>query len=488
MFVGSALSDHSTLTPVQVAIYSLHDGQLFETLRTATPGVVVAWRNLTQPSPACVGTPPTVLWRDKGGQPLRVFCTATDDTLIARPLAPGTRNPLPWEVHGGTGSPTVFTSPGASVEFNVPGAGAVAIAPGAGAGVIFELEPEGMSGDLDLPMPAGFQKQSLFVGATDGSLWERTLIGGIFSWVSHGSPPGTCVAGEPATDPAAVPPASPLRVFATAFSGAVVEWVIGGPAGITWVDHGRPTVGGVPVNVSRYLVVVFDPGTGAMHVFAEAGDALHELRVATLGAPGTWREIGAPAATRAGEATRVESSPGGANIVLDPANGPFVRFFVVASRQRTTTARPTSGWDVLQAFLSFITFGLVPPPQDTKTPIESAPTEELWECRGNVRAGNTGFATNLGPPSRTPLLRTDWYRLAKPAGAVPDRSLVYSSSVAAEGTAPESLDEWSTSPVGSTPLGLMPAGISTPCVSAGTTLSTACAGTGPRTFGIGIGS
>jgi hypothetical protein len=488
MFVGSALSDHSSLTQAQVAIYSLHDGQLFETLRTATPGVVVAWRNLTQPSPACVATPPTVLWRDKGGQPLRVFCTATDGTLVARPLALGTRLPLPWEVHGGTGSPTVFTSPGASVEFNVTVPGAVAIPPGAVPPVIVELEPEGITGDLVLPVPAGFLKQSLFVGATDGTLWERTLIAGVFSWVSHGSPPGTCVSGEPATDPAAVPPTSPLRVFATAFSGAVVERVIGGPAGITWVNHGRPTVGGVPVNASRYLVAVFDPGTGAMHVFAEAGDALHELRVATLGDPGTWREIGAPAATRAGETTRVESSPGGANIVLDPASGPFVRFFVVASRQVVTTARSASFWDVVQTVLSFITFGLVPTPQGTDSRIVSAPTEEMWECLGNVRAGNTGFATNLGLPSRTPLLRTDWYRLAKPAGAVPDRSLVYSSSVAAEGTAPESLDEWSTSPVGSTPLGLMPAGISTPCVSAGTTLSTACAGTGPRTFGIGIGS
>jgi len=263
--------------------------------------------------------------------------------------------------------------------------------------------------------------------------------------------------------------------------------VIGGPAGITWVDHGRPTVRGVPVNVSPYLVVVFDPGTGAMHVFAEAGEALHELRVATLGAPGTWVAIGAPAATRAGEATRMEGSPGGANIVLDPATGPFVRFFVAASRQRTTTARPTSLWDALQAFVSFITFGLFPPPQDTDTPIESAPTEELWECLGNVRAGNTGFFRNLGSPSRTPLLRTDWYRLARPAGAVPDRSLVYSSSVAAEGTAPESLDEWSIAPVGSTPLGLMPAGTSTPCVGTGSTLSGACAGPGPRMFAVGFG-
>ena len=466
MFVGSALSDHDSLTAAQVAIYSLHDGQLFETVRTATAGVGTTWGNLTQPSPACVATPPTVLWRDKGGQPLRVFCTATDGTLVARPLAPGTRMPLPWEVHGGTGSPTVFTSPGASVEFKVAVPGAVAIPPGAGP-VLVELEPEGIPGDLALAMPAGFLKQSLFVGATDGSLWERTLIAGIFSWVPHASPPGTGVAGEPATDPAAVPPTSPLRVFATASSGSVVERVIGGPAGITWVDHGRPTVGGVAVNVSPFLVVVFDPGTGAMHVFAEAGESLHELRVATLGAPGTWVAIGAPVATRADDVTRVEGSPGGANIYLDPASGPFVRFFVAASRQRITAARPTSGWDVLQAILSFITFGLVPPPQDTNTPIESAPTEDMWECLGNVRAGNTAFATNLGPPSRTPLRRTDWYRLARPAGAVPDRSLVYSSSVAAEGTAPESLDEWCTSPVSSTPLGLMAAGMSTPCVVPG---------------------
>ena len=96
---------------------------------------------------------------------------------------------------------------------------------------------------------------------------------------------------------------------------------------------------------------------------------------------------------------------------------------------------------------------------------------------GNVRRANTGFSSNLGAPRRPALPGTDWYRLAKPAGAVPDRSLVYTSSMDAEGLMPESLDEWSTSLAGSTPLGLMPAGVSSPCAVPGS-----------RRFSVGYGS
>ena len=60
MFVGSVLTSHASLTGAQAAIYALHDGHLFELLRDVTPGVVLSWVNLGEPTNTCVGTPAAV--------------------------------------------------------------------------------------------------------------------------------------------------------------------------------------------------------------------------------------------------------------------------------------------------------------------------------------------------------------------------------------------------------------------------------------------
>jgi hypothetical protein len=256
------------------------------------------------------------------------------------------------------------------------------------------------------------------------------------------------------TDAALVPPVSPLRIFAAAASGTLVERVIDGPAGVTWIDHGRPATAAGPVNVNSGGVVAADAARGSVHVLVSTGAGLHRLDIPTLGSPGSWTMLPSPPPSSPAEDTWISSSPASATIVVG-ATSVFVEFFVVGTR------RLTGG-------------GLVP-----------TPTDEVWHCRSNLRVpGNLAYTSILGTPGRTPLLGTNYYTISSVRGHAAMLSRVYASSRPAQGGA-ESLDEWNyaSAPVSSTGLGLPPA-LPARCADAPQTM-TACGG--PRQFGVGFG-
>jgi hypothetical protein len=431
MLAGAVLTSHASLTNSQAAIYALHDGHLFELLRDTTPGVLLSWVNLGEPPNTCVAYPPSVVWGNDSSAPIRVFCTTSSGRLAARLLDFNTRAPLAWENHDDGNVPTLFTAPGASVEWSTT----------TNAGCLAGFFP-----------PARVSRTSLFVGATDGSLWERTRTAATLQWVDRGTPPGTCVVGEPMTDPAMVPPASPLRVFVAAASGTLFERIIDGPSGITWVDHGRPSTAAGPVSVGSGGVVVSDVAMGAVHVLMTAGATLFRLDIPTLGMPGSWTALPAPPPTVAGEDTWISSGPGGGMTVAGAATV-LGEFFVVGTR------RLSGG-------------GLV-----------GVPTDEVWHCRSDVRvAGDLTYVGNLGAPGRTPLSGTNYYLISAVRGLAAPLSRIYASSRPSQGTT-ESLDEWSFAPaaVGSSGLGLPPA-LPAPCTSASPVMN-ACGG--PRRFTVG---
>jgi hypothetical protein len=295
-------------------------------------------------------------------------------------------------------------------------------------------------------------RRSLFVGAVDGSLWERTLIGGNFQWIAHGTPPGTCVTGEPMTDPALVPPVSPLRIFAAAASGALVERIIDDPSGVTWIDHGRPSTASGPVNVGSGGVVVADLARGSVHVFVSQGGALHRLDIATLGQAGSWSMLPAPPPSTPAEDTWISSRPGCATLVASSTTV-FAHFFVVATRRLSAGG------------------------------LSGQPTDEVFHCRSNLRvAGNLAYVDLLGAPGRPPLLGTNYYVVAAVRGHAAPLNRVYASSWPSQGGA-ESLDEWTVPPApsGTAGLGLPPA-MPAPCRDAPPVMM-ACGG--PRQFGVG---
>lgn len=435
MLVGAALSSHASLTTTQAAVYAVHQGHLVELLRDTTPGTPPSWVNLGEPVGTCVAYPPTMVWAGDSAAPIRVFCTTSSGELAARLLDFNTRAPLSWERHVNGGPPAVFTPPGASVEWSVT----------ARFGCLAAFLP--------VP-PVRVGRTSLFVGATDGSLWERTRIGGAFQWISHGNPPGTCVVGEPMTDPALVPPASPLRIFAATAAGTLFERIIDGPSGVTWIDHGRPSSAAGPLNVGSGGVVVADLEQGAVHVLITTGETLHRLSIPTLGSPGTWTALPLPAPTIPSESTWVATNPASGTTIV--GDGTVVgEFFVVATRRRSTGS------------------------------LVSAPTEEVWHCRTDVRKpGDLTWATNLGAPGRPAPAGVDYYVINVVRGlAAAPLSRVYASSRPAQGTL-ESLDEWTFAPAGTaTGLGLPPV-MPAPCSSPPPVMRT-CGG--PRQFGVGAG-
>jgi hypothetical protein len=234
------------------------------------------------------------------------------------------------------------------------------------------------------------------------------------------------------TDAALVPPASPLRIFAAAASGTLVERIIDGPPGMTWVDHGRPSSAAGASAVSSGGVVVPDPFTGAVHVLVLAGEALHMLSVPTIGQAGTWVTLSAPPPTSPVEQTWVSSSPAASTITAEPAQV-FVSYFVVGSRRSVT--------------------GM----------LVGAPTEEVWLCGSDVRAGGIAYLINLGGPGRPPLAGTNTYLISEVRGHARELRRVYAASWPSQGGA-ESLDEWTydLAPVGSAALGL-PQTMPAPC-------------------------
>jgi hypothetical protein len=431
MFVGSSLSAHPSLTGNQVAVYASHEGHLVELLRDVTPGATPSWVHHGAPPNSCVAYPPSVVWADDSAAPIRVFCTTTDGRLAARLLDYNTRAPQAWEVHDDAPAPSVFTPPGASVSWGVT------------------IKPGCLTAFLPWP-EIRVTRTSLFVGATNGRLWERTRTGGAFQWIDHGNPPGTCIVGEPMTDPSLVPPSSPLRIFVATAAGTLAERVLYGPSAFTWIDHGRPSTAAGPVNVGSGGCVVDDAQQGAVHVFVAAGSSLHRLTIPSLGAPGAWSMLPLPPAASVRETTWIAAGPNvgttasGASLIAD--------FFVVGGRRTTTGA------------------------------LVGAPIEEVLQCRSDLRVpGDLTYVANLGPPGRAAPTGTDYYVITNVRGLAVPQNRVYASTWPAQG-GDESLDEWTfSSPGGAATLGL-PAALPAPCRATPPTMMT-CGG--PRRFTVG---
>lgn len=452
MFVGSVLSSHPSLTGTQAVVYAEHGGHLWEVLRDTRPGIGPVFLNLTEPAGDCIAYTPFVLWGDDPGPtPIRVFCTTSAGQLAAALLNPVTRAPMGWEAHTGAGIPAMNTPPGASVTFP----------PSLPVQVLREFSSLvrdllGVGATTSVSDPSLMPRRSVFIGGVDGSLWERTRVDGSFSWISHGTPPGTLVAGEPMTDPALVPPASPLRIFATDSSGGIVERIIGGPSGVTWVNHGRPPGPAGLANVSSGGIVVANLAAGLVHVIVQAGGWLQRLTITALGSPGFWIPLGTTPSPRTVFQTEVTSSPGAATIFVGPSSV-YVSFFIVASRRAITA-------DIDDTFADI-------------GDIAGRTIDEVWFCGHDFRTGTVAYLSNLGPPGRPALTGTNEYIINAVRGHSPTLRRVYGSSRPSQGGT-ESLDEWTydLAPIGSAALGLpptVPACVPPPG--------------GPRNYGVGPG-
>lgn len=436
MFVGTALSSHPSLTPEQVLLFAMHDGQLIEHLRTITPGVLPSWVNHDRPPGTCIASPPAVAWAtDPAPEPIRVFCATTDGRLTARLLDPATLQARGWEMHDGPGSPMVVTTPGASLTAPVR----MAYRPGVGRGPDRRDRRRGGIAPVTV-----VTRQSLFVGAEDGTLWERTRSGGAFSWVGHGSPPGLGVTGQPFTDPVLTWAAGPVRIFALSTASSLVERIIGGPAGVTWVDHGRPAGPGGPLNLAGTGVVAANPALGTVHVLVPGGGLLHALTIPALGARGTWSTPGGQVSLLPGIEETVETSPDAVTVVRTTSKFYAEFFLVVARRVRTP-------------------------------PLVGRLTNSVRRYRHEFGAGTFVVLESLGEVARPPLAGSEWYLISQVCGHAPALHRVYASSRPAHGTV-ESLDEWTYFPEtgGAVTLG-MPPGPLTRCTS------------GPRHFTVGWG-
>lgn len=452
MFVGAALSSHPVLTSTQTAVYTVHEGTLVACMRDVTPGTVLSWRNLGQPQGTCVAYPPFVIWsRDQASSPIRIFCTTTDGHLAACLLHAQTGAPLGWELHTIPGTAKVFTPPGASIEYEPRWVFS------AGRWIRIGVPTKGLLGLMGrliiwlrlASMVDG--PNSVFVGATDGHLWELTRQGGAFSWTDHGAPPGDCIVGQPLTVLSAPAEFAPRRIFAAARSGAMVERVIVPGGTSLWVNHGRPAK---PSGAPGSLATVFPGGVvatdtaGAPHVIVLADEQLHALRVSTMGAPGSWSALPLPPLASVRESTWISTAP---SVAIPTPGAGTVQSFVVGSRQTRSGT------------------------------IVGRPIEEVLQVRYEPANGQLSYVAVLGEPDR-PLVGTDRFVINNVAGMGPALGRVYASSRAAfSGT--ESLDEWgfATTPTTRASLGL-PTTQGTACSQAPQRM-TGCGG--PITYGVG---
>ncbi|MBL8962377.1 MAG: hypothetical protein JNJ98_21120 [Gemmatimonadetes bacterium] len=454
MFVGAALSSHPVLTSTQAAVYTVHDGTLFEGVRDVTAGTTLSWRNLGQPRGTCIAYPPFVIWsRDQSSTPIRIFCTTTDGSLAACLLDARTRSPLGWEIHTIPGAARVFTPPGATIEYEPQWVFSV----GRWMRVRVPTKgPVGMMGRLIIWLrlaTAVDGPNSVFVGSTDGHLWELMRRSGAFSWTDHGAPPGHCIAGRPMTVLSAPAESAPRRIFAATRSGAMVERVIVPGGASLWVDHGRPAK---PSGAPGSLATIFPGGVvatdtaGAPHVIVLADDQLHALRVSTMGAPGSWSALAQPPASSVRESTWTTTPP---TVGLATPGVGSVTTFVVGSRQTRSGT------------------------------IVGRVIEEVLQVRYEPANGQLSHEAVLGEPDR-PLFGTDRFVINHVAGVWPVLGRVYASSRAAF-SATESLDEWgyATTPPTRASLGLPPVP-GAPCNQAPQRM-TGCGG--PMTYGVGSG-